>query len=143
MATRERTLIGYIGQEAPPTPELPPLSPNGTRQIYISTFSRFLSYTGDFEGDIVRTISQSATMAFPRWLLQYACSFLLLISCSEALKFDMPAHSAHEHKAWRCIQNFVAKDTLVVVTTTISGHKGDGMTVNMHVRTPKPNCEPG
>ncbi|KAK1771050.1 putative endoplasmic reticulum vesicle protein 25 protein [Phialemonium atrogriseum] len=73
-------------------------------------------------------------MAFPRWLLQYACSFLLLISCSEALKFDMPAHSAHEHKAWRCIQNFVAKDTLVVVTATISGHKGDGMTVNMHIR---------
>lgn len=27
----------------------------------------------------------------------------------------------------------MAKDTLVVVTATVSGQKGDGQTVNMHV----------
>jgi len=73
-------------------------------------------------------------MALPRWLLQYACSFLLFVSFGQALKFDLQAHSSHEQKPWRCIQNFVGKDTLVVVTAIISGQRGDGMTVNMHVR---------
>lgn len=33
----------------------------------------------------------------------------------------------------RCIRNFVAKDTLVVVTSTLDGERGDGMKVDMHV----------
>lgn len=51
----------------------------------------------------------------------------------EALKFDIEAYSAGDRKGQRCIRNFVAKDTLVVVTATVSGYKGDGMIVNMHV----------
>lgn len=72
-------------------------------------------------------------MAFLRGLLQYACSVLLFVSLAQALKFDLQAHAGHEQKPWRCIQNFVGKDTLVVVTAIISGQRGDGMTVNMHV----------
>lgn len=51
-----------------------------------------------------------------------------------ALKFDIQAHPGHESaKQERCIRNFVAKDQLVVVTATISGSRGDGQTLNMHV----------
>ena len=51
-----------------------------------------------------------------------------------ALKFDLTAHPAGQHKkSERCIRNFVAKDTLVVVTARIDGSKGDGQIVNMHV----------
>ena len=67
-------------------------------------------------------------------------SFLLLLlffcgsSPTEALKFDIQAHPAGQHKwAERCIRNFVARDTLVIVTATIGGHKGDGQRVDMHV----------
>jgi hypothetical protein len=52
----------------------------------------------------------------------------------EALKFDLDAYHPGSAKAVRCIRNFVAKETLVVVTATVDGHKGDGMVVNMHVR---------
>lgn len=52
----------------------------------------------------------------------------------EGLKFDLTAHPPGQHKqAERCIRNFVTKDTLVVVTATVGGTKGDGQTVNMHV----------
>ncbi|MCJ1234742.1 vesicle coat component, partial [Varicellaria rhodocarpa] len=64
-------------------------------------------------------------------------SILLLITLlplSFALKFDIQAHTGHGQKYQRCIRNFVAKDTLVVVTATVSGAKGDGMTVNMHIK---------
>ena len=51
-----------------------------------------------------------------------------------ALKFDLQAHPGHESaKQERCIRNFVAKDQLVVVTATVSGQRGDGQTLNMHV----------
>lgn len=51
-----------------------------------------------------------------------------------ALKFDIQAHPGHESaKMERCIRNFVAKDQLVVVTATVSGNRGDGQTLNMHV----------
>ncbi|KAJ9156409.1 Endoplasmic reticulum vesicle protein 25 [Pleurostoma richardsiae] len=73
-------------------------------------------------------------MALPRSLLQYICSLVLLAACSQALKFDLTAYSQHEKKPERCIRNFVAKDTLVVVTATLSGYKGDGMQVNLHIK---------
>lgn len=73
-------------------------------------------------------------MAPPRSFLQYICSVLLLVACVNALKFDLQATSkSHDTKKERCIRNFVSKDTLVVVTAIVSGSKGDGMRVNMHV----------
>lgn len=57
---------------------------------------------------------------------------LLFLPFSFALKFDLLAHqggSGHE----RCIRNFVNEGTLVLVTATISGNRGDGQVVNMHV----------
>ena len=68
-------------------------------------------------------------------MLQYVCSLVLLVACAQALKFDLQAYSQHDRKPERCIRNFVAKDTLVVVTATVDGHRGDGMVVNMHVST--------
>ncbi|EON99915.1 putative endoplasmic reticulum vesicle protein 25 protein [Phaeoacremonium minimum UCRPA7] len=73
-------------------------------------------------------------MALPRSLLQYVCSLVLLVACAQALKFDLQAYSQHDRKPERCIRNFVAKDTLVVVTATVDGHRGDGMVVNMHIK---------
>lgn len=61
------------------------------------------------------------------------CSLLLLFTCAQALKFDLQAYPHHDKKSERCIRNFVSRDTLVVVTATLSGSKGDGMVVNMHV----------
>ncbi|KAL7273396.1 vesicle coat component [Rhizina undulata] len=62
--------------------------------------------------------------------------FLLAISLftvlSSALKFDIVAQPKGHIP--RCIRNFVAKDTLVVVTATVSGHKGDGQQVNIYIR---------
>lgn len=58
--------------------------------------------------------------------------FLLLVQIVSALKFDLPAASGHG-KNERCIRNFVSKDQLVVVTALVSGHRGDGQVVNMHV----------
>ncbi|KAI9758957.1 MAG: vesicle coat component [Chaenotheca gracillima] len=60
--------------------------------------------------------------------------FFAILPISYALKFDLPAHMPGSKKAERCIRNFVAKDTLVVVTATVSGHKGDGQNVNMHIK---------
>ncbi|KAI9699791.1 MAG: vesicle coat component [Candelina mexicana] len=71
-----------------------------------------------------------ATMS--RCLLQSTAllSTLILLSSlplTSALKFDLQAYpQSANHKHDRCIRNFVAKDTLVVVTATVSGHKGDG-----------------
>ncbi|KAM0450116.1 hypothetical protein ACHAPV_004405 [Trichoderma viride] len=66
-----------------------------------------------------------------RWL----CGLLLLVSAANALKFDLLAHPGGENtKKERCIRNFVGSDTLVVVTSTVDGYKGDGMLVNIHVR---------
>ncbi|KAK7739216.1 vesicle coat component [Cytospora paraplurivora] len=74
-------------------------------------------------------------MAPPRSFLQYICSIILLVACANALKFDLQATSkSHDTKKERCIRNFVSKDTLVVVTAIVSGSKGDGMRVNMHIR---------
>ncbi|BAE54745.1 unnamed protein product [Aspergillus oryzae RIB40] len=59
--------------------------------------------------------------------------FLCLIQISAALKFDLPAVSG---KNERCIRNFVFKDQLVVVTAIVSGQKGDGQKVNIHLVLP-------
>lgn len=72
-------------------------------------------------------------MAKSQSLLQFVCSLLLFTTCANALKFDVEAHSQGDSKGVRCIRNFVSKDTLVVVTATVDGYKGDGMVVNMHV----------
>ena len=56
--------------------------------------------------------------------------FLLFVQITSALKFDLSAVSG---KNERCIRNFVFKDQLVVVTAIVSGNKGDGQVVNMHV----------
>ncbi len=60
--------------------------------------------------------------------------YLAILPFSFALKFDLQAHTGHSNKYERCIRNFVAKDTLVLVTAIVSGQKGDGQMVNMHVR---------
>lgn len=62
----------------------------------------------------------------------YALLSLALLPFSWALKFDLAAHTGRE----RCIRNFVAKDTLVLVTAIVDGQKGDGQQVNMHVSLP-------
>ena len=67
------------------------------------------------------------TFLFLTWML-FALPF------SSALKFDLSAHTGH-NRYERCIRNFVAKDTLVLVTAIVGGNKGDGQQVNMHVRS--------
>lgn len=58
-----------------------------------------------------------------------------LLPLTTALKFDIQAHPGAESASKeRCIRNFVARDQLVVVTATVSGSRGDGQTLNMHVR---------
>ncbi|CAD6585365.1 MAG: vesicle coat component [Alectoria sarmentosa] len=60
----------------------------------------------------------------------YALLSLALLPFSWALKFDLAANTGRE----RCIRNFVAKDTLVLVTAIVDGRKGDGQQVNMHIK---------
>lgn len=67
-----------------------------------------------------------------RSFLNLSVVFLLLHFCY-ALKFDLIAQPGHSAKNERCIRNFVNKDTLVVVTAIVSGSRGDGQMVNMHV----------
>jgi len=73
-------------------------------------------------------------MAYSRSLLHSLCGILLFLACANALKFDLQAHNKHDKNVERCIRNFVSKDTLVVVTATVGGSKGDGMVVNMHIK---------
>lgn len=70
------------------------------------------------------------------WLLfttRIAALLLLFSAAAHALKFDLAAFPQGAGKP-RCIRNYVGKDTLVVVTASISGSKGDGQVVNIHVR---------
>ncbi|KAG5922423.1 vesicle coat component [Claviceps africana] len=62
-------------------------------------------------------------------LLPLLGSLLLLLGTAQALRFELLASGKE-----RCIRNYVGVDTLVVVKATVSGTKGDGMIVNMHVR---------
>ena len=61
--------------------------------------------------------------------LLYLFLSLTILPLSWALKFDLAAQTGRE----RCIRNFVARDTLVLVTAIVDGQKGDGQQVNMHV----------
>ncbi|CAK1357525.1 Endoplasmic reticulum vesicle protein 25 [Cercospora beticola] len=68
-------------------------------------------------------------------MLAFKLLIAFLLPLVSALKFDIQAHPGHESASKeRCIRNFVAKDQLVVVTATISGSKGDGQTLNMHIK---------
>lgn len=79
-------------------------------------------------------IKKMATLKSP---LRQLCSLIFFfVAFASALKFDLAARGQHENKPWRCIRNFVGRDTLVVVTATVSGYRGDGMVVNMHVGVP-------
>ncbi|OWP06133.1 hypothetical protein B2J93_8516 [Marssonina coronariae] len=62
------------------------------------------------------------------------CGVLFFLSCVQALKFDIEAFVQGDPRGKRCIRNFVARDTLVVVTATVDGTKGDGMILNMHIK---------
>lgn len=69
-------------------------------------------------------------------LLRFLNCLLLLvvIPLASALKFDIHAVQQSEAaKHERCIRNFVARDQLVVVTAIVSGNRGDGQIMNMHV----------
>jgi hypothetical protein len=65
-----------------------------------------------------------------------SCLLLLAgLQFASALKFDINAYPNHDSAKYeRCIRNFVAKEQLVVVTAIVSGHRGDGQTLNMHIR---------
>ena len=64
-------------------------------------------------------------------------ALLLFAGIASTLKFDIQAHPGAESASKeRCIRNFVARDTLVVVTATVNGYKGDGQVLNMHVGRP-------
>ncbi|KAI9826667.1 MAG: vesicle coat component [Sarea resinae] len=77
-----------------------------------------------------------ATTSILRLLPLFSLLLLLaIIPSSTALKFDIQAHPGSESpKHERCVRNFVAADTLVVVTATVSGQRGDGQMVNMHIK---------
>ncbi|KEZ38627.1 hypothetical protein SAPIO_CDS10628 [Scedosporium apiospermum] len=66
-------------------------------------------------------------------ILRFICSLLLLATFGNALKFELEARRANDVRE-RCIRNFVGRDTLIVVTAIVSGNKGDGQQVNMHIR---------
>jgi p24 family protein delta-1 len=61
-------------------------------------------------------------------------TLFLLPLLTEALKFELYAQP-QGHITQRCIRNFVSADTLVVVTATLSGNKGDGQRVNIDVNS--------
>src|SRR5271169_3383668 len=60
---------------------------------------------------------------------------LLPLALTQALKFELFSQP-QAHVTPRCIRNFVAADTLVVVTAAVSGSKGDGQWVNIEVPPP-------
>ena len=83
-----------------------------------------------------RLLATAVNMLFALELL-----FAFLLPLVAALKFDIQAHPGHESASKeRCIRNFVAKDQLVVVTATVSGSRGDGQTLNMHVSEHQQEC---
>jgi hypothetical protein len=54
---------------------------------------------------------------------------VFFVGLSSALKFELKQQNGQE----RCIRNFVSSGQLVVVTAIVSGSKGDGQIVDMHV----------
>ena len=68
-----------------------------------------------------------------RQLLVAIVFWFTIVPLTWSLKFDLQAHTGSPGKYPRCIRNFVSRETLVVVTATVSGSKGDGQMVNMLV----------
>ncbi|KAK2747343.1 vesicle coat component [Myotisia sp. PD_48] len=66
-------------------------------------------------------------------LLQVLLLLSALVQLTSALKFEL-IPNAHSGKHERCIRNFAGRDQLVVITATVSGSKGDGQVVNMHIK---------
>ncbi|OAA68662.1 endosomal cargo receptor [Niveomyces insectorum RCEF 264] len=66
----------------------------------------------------------------PQTLRQGLYGLFLFATACQALRFDLYATNGVP----RCIRNFVTRDTLVVVTATVSGQKGDGMVINMNIK---------
>ncbi|KAF2726293.1 hypothetical protein K431DRAFT_335703 [Polychaeton citri CBS 116435] len=58
-------------------------------------------------------------------------AFLLPLVAS--LKFDIEAHPPGSNRE-RCIRNFVSKNQLVLVAVDVSGSRGDGQVLNMHIK---------
>ncbi|MCJ1250734.1 vesicle coat component [Trapelia coarctata] len=77
--------------------------------------------------------------SLPRTSFASVLSWLALLSVACSLKFDLHAHSGSSGKYQRCIRNFVSRETLVVVTATIGGTKGDGQVVNMLIKDTQDN----
>ncbi|TQS36551.1 hypothetical protein Golomagni_02994 [Golovinomyces magnicellulatus] len=69
-----------------------------------------------------------------KFLFHSLYSLVFLLNFVSTLKFDLEAHPEGSGKGERCIRNFVSKDTLVVITTVVSGTLGDGMIVNINVK---------
>ena len=116
--------------------------PIGLSQIsqIFSIFSLAQPYCPQFYQIRSRALSSRKAVAEAMTLLHSflrALLFLTILPSSFALKFDLQAHTGHSNKYERCIRNFVAKDTLVLVTAIVDGQKGDGQMVNMHVRVLK------
>jgi hypothetical protein len=61
-------------------------------------------------------------------------ALLFLPLLTEALRLELYAQP-QAYVTQRCIRNFVSADTLVVVTATLSGSKGDGQRVNIDVNS--------
>nr|KMM71730.1 endoplasmic reticulum vesicle protein 25 [Coccidioides posadasii RMSCC 3488] len=83
-----------------------------------------------------RTLSSSkmgSTDVGLRCLFRRLLLLCIFISVSNALRFDLIANT-HSGKHERCVRNFVNRDQLVVVTAIVSGQKGDGQVVNMHIK---------
>lgn len=65
-----------------------------------------------------------------------ALAFLVLAVLTplvSSLKFDVRPQPKSAKANQRCIRNFVSRDQLVVVTAIVSGSRGDGQMLNMHV----------
>ncbi|MCJ1393293.1 vesicle coat component [Xylographa bjoerkii] len=77
--------------------------------------------------------------SLPHSLLIALCFWYILLPSIWALKFDLQAHAGSGGKYPRCIRNFVSRETLVVVTATVGGTKGDGQVVNMLIKDTNDN----
>lgn len=97
-----------------------------------------VTWATNWTTSIARTHPLHGLSFYPRTMaamLALKLLFAFLLPLVSALKFEIQAHPGHESASKeRCIRNFVAKDQLVVVTATVSGNRGDGQTLNMHVR---------
>ncbi|TGZ84901.1 hypothetical protein EX30DRAFT_337356 [Ascodesmis nigricans] len=60
-----------------------------------------------------------------------ATTGLLFASLAQGLKFELQAQPKGHSP--RCIRNYVGAETLVVVSATVSGHRGDGQRVDIHI----------